>query len=65
MRGSKPDTNGSQKLLSKEVGLLFSSTFFLPPTLFFMLQFLFLICFCQDEDMKWVEENIPTSVADV
>ncbi|XP_017274735.1 transmembrane protein 87A isoform X2 [Kryptolebias marmoratus] len=36
MRGSKPDTNGSQKLLSKE-----------------------------DEDMKWVEENIPTSVADV
>uniref|UniRef100_UPI0037E88673 transmembrane protein 87A-like n=1 Tax=Semicossyphus pulcher TaxID=241346 RepID=UPI0037E88673 len=36
MRGSKPDTNGSQKLLSKE-----------------------------DEDMKWVEENIPTTVADV
>ncbi|XP_037551316.1 transmembrane protein 87A [Nematolebias whitei] len=36
MRGSKPDNNGSQKLLSKE-----------------------------DEDMKWVEENIPTSVADV
>ncbi|MED6290195.1 hypothetical protein CHARACLAT_010667 [Characodon lateralis] len=36
MRGSKPDANGSQKLLSKE-----------------------------DEDLKWVEENIPTSVADV
>lgn len=36
MRGSKPDTNGSQKMLSKE-----------------------------DEDLKWVEENIPTSVADV
>ncbi|XP_041827760.1 transmembrane protein 87A-like isoform X2 [Melanotaenia boesemani] len=36
MRGSKPDTNGSQKLLSKE-----------------------------DEDLKWVEDNIPTSVADV
>uniref|UniRef100_A0A665WCV7 Transmembrane protein 87A n=1 Tax=Echeneis naucrates TaxID=173247 RepID=A0A665WCV7_ECHNA len=35
MRGSKPDTNGSQKLLSKE-----------------------------DEDLKWVEENIPTTVAD-
>lgn len=36
MRGSKPDANGSQKILSKE-----------------------------DEDLKWVEENIPTSVADV
>lgn len=36
MRGSKPDTNGSQKALSKE-----------------------------DEDLKWVEENIPTTVADV
>ncbi|XP_030575118.1 transmembrane protein 87A-like [Archocentrus centrarchus] len=36
MRGSKPDTNGSQKVLSKE-----------------------------DEDLKWVEENIPTTVADV
>lgn len=36
MRGSKPDANGSQKMLSKE-----------------------------DEDLKWVEENIPTSVADV
>ncbi|XP_076002852.1 transmembrane protein 87A-like [Genypterus blacodes] len=36
MRGSKPDSNGSQKLLSKE-----------------------------DDDLKWVEENIPTSVADV
>ncbi|XP_037343126.1 transmembrane protein 87A-like [Pungitius pungitius] len=36
MRGSKPDSNGSQKLLSKE-----------------------------DEDLKWVEENIPTTVADV
>ncbi|KAM6912301.1 transmembrane protein 87A-like [Xenentodon cancila] len=36
MRGSKPDTNGSQKQLTKE-----------------------------DEDLKWVEENIPTSVADV
>ncbi|XP_054913254.1 transmembrane protein 87A-like isoform X2 [Poeciliopsis prolifica] len=36
MRGSKPDANGSQKLLNKE-----------------------------DEDLKWVEENIPTSVADV
>ncbi|CAG5866816.1 unnamed protein product [Menidia menidia] len=36
MRGSKPEANGSQKLLSKE-----------------------------DEDLKWVEENIPTSVADV
>ncbi|XP_029983334.1 LOW QUALITY PROTEIN: transmembrane protein 87A-like [Sphaeramia orbicularis] len=36
MRGSKPDINGSQKLLSKE-----------------------------DEDLKWVEENIPTTVADV
>ncbi|KAM6969204.1 transmembrane protein 87A-like [Tautogolabrus adspersus] len=36
MRGSKPDTNGSQKLLSKE-----------------------------DEDLKWVEENIPTTVVDV
>ncbi|XP_069016819.1 transmembrane protein 87A-like [Embiotoca jacksoni] len=36
MRGSKPDTNGSHKLLSKE-----------------------------DEDLKWVEENIPTTVADV
>ncbi|XP_004082823.2 transmembrane protein 87A [Oryzias latipes] len=36
MRGSKPDTNGSQKLLSKE-----------------------------DEDLKWVEENLPISVADV
>ncbi|KAL3049611.1 transmembrane protein 87A-like [Trematomus bernacchii] len=36
MRGSKPDSNGSQKLLSKE-----------------------------DEDLKWVEENIPTSVIDV
>nr|XP_020459814.1 transmembrane protein 87A [Monopterus albus] len=36
MRGSKPDTNGSVKLLSKE-----------------------------DEDLKWVEENIPTTVADV
>ncbi|KAA8579226.1 hypothetical protein FQN60_007167 [Etheostoma spectabile] len=36
MRGSKPDSNGSQKLLSKE-----------------------------DEDIKWVEENIPTTVADV
>uniref|UniRef100_A0A8C6TG62 Transmembrane protein 87A n=1 Tax=Neogobius melanostomus TaxID=47308 RepID=A0A8C6TG62_9GOBI len=36
MRGSKPDANGSQKLLSKE-----------------------------DEDLKWVEDNIPTSVADV
>ncbi|KAF0043879.1 hypothetical protein F2P81_003037 [Scophthalmus maximus] len=36
MRGSKPETNGSQKLLSKE-----------------------------DEDLKWVEENIPTTVADV
>uniref|UniRef100_A0A3Q1J1A9 Transmembrane protein 87A n=1 Tax=Anabas testudineus TaxID=64144 RepID=A0A3Q1J1A9_ANATE len=36
MRGSKPDANGSQKLLSKE-----------------------------DEDLKWVEENIPTTVADV
>uniref|UniRef100_A0A8D3A9K2 Transmembrane protein 87A n=1 Tax=Scophthalmus maximus TaxID=52904 RepID=A0A8D3A9K2_SCOMX len=35
MRGSKPETNGSQKLLSKE-----------------------------DEDLKWVEENIPTTVAD-
>uniref|UniRef100_A0A087XJY4 Transmembrane protein 87A n=1 Tax=Poecilia formosa TaxID=48698 RepID=A0A087XJY4_POEFO len=37
MRGTKPDANGSQKLLNKE----------------------------QDEDLKWVEENIPTSVADV
>uniref|UniRef100_A0A1A8MIK2 Transmembrane protein 87A n=3 Tax=Nothobranchius TaxID=28779 RepID=A0A1A8MIK2_9TELE len=36
MRGSKPDTNSSQKLLGKE-----------------------------DEDLKWVEENIPSSVADV
>nr|XP_057933395.1 transmembrane protein 87A-like isoform X1 [Doryrhamphus excisus] len=36
MRGSKPDANGSQKLLNKE-----------------------------DEDLKWVEENIPTTVADV
>lgn len=36
MRGSKPDSNGSQKLQSKE-----------------------------DEDLKWVEENIPTTVADV
>ncbi|XP_056282874.1 transmembrane protein 87A-like [Pseudoliparis swirei] len=36
MRGSKPDSNGSQKLLSKE-----------------------------DENLKWVEENIPTTVADV
>ncbi|XP_007569544.1 transmembrane protein 87A isoform X1 [Poecilia latipinna] len=36
MRGTKPDANGSQKLLNKE-----------------------------DEDLKWVEENIPTSVADV
>ncbi|KAG7466101.1 hypothetical protein MATL_G00161320 [Megalops atlanticus] len=36
MRGSKPETNGAQKLLNKE-----------------------------DEDLKWVEENIPTSVADV
>ncbi|XP_055361360.1 transmembrane protein 87A-like isoform X2 [Betta splendens] len=36
MRGSKPDSNGSQKLLSKE-----------------------------DEDLKWVEENIPTTVVDV
>ncbi|XP_028252075.1 transmembrane protein 87A-like [Parambassis ranga] len=36
MRGSKPDTNGAQKLLSKE-----------------------------DEDLKWVEENIPMTVADV
>ncbi|XP_061599697.1 transmembrane protein 87A-like [Cololabis saira] len=36
MRGSKPETNGSQKLVTKE-----------------------------DEDLKWVEENIPTSVADV
>ncbi|XP_049597330.1 transmembrane protein 87A-like [Syngnathus scovelli] len=36
MRGSKPESNGSQKLLSKE-----------------------------DEDLKWVEENIPTTVADV
>ncbi|XP_068607746.1 transmembrane protein 87A-like [Brachionichthys hirsutus] len=36
MRGSRPDSNGSQKLLSKE-----------------------------DEDLKWVEENIPTTVADV
>ncbi|KAF3700844.1 Transmembrane protein 87A [Channa argus] len=36
MRGSKPEANGSQKLLSKE-----------------------------DEDLKWVEENIPTTVADV
>uniref|UniRef100_A0A8C9ZVN6 Transmembrane protein 87A n=1 Tax=Sander lucioperca TaxID=283035 RepID=A0A8C9ZVN6_SANLU len=36
MRGSKPDSNGSQKLLSKE-----------------------------DEDIKWVEENIPTTVADL
>ncbi|XP_029316276.1 transmembrane protein 87A-like [Cottoperca gobio] len=36
MRGSKPDSNGSQKLLSKE-----------------------------DEDLKWVEENIPTTIVDV
>ncbi|XP_012681699.2 transmembrane protein 87A [Clupea harengus] len=36
MRGSKLETNGAQKLLSKE-----------------------------DEDLKWVEENIPTTVADV
>ncbi|XP_018583335.1 transmembrane protein 87A-like [Scleropages formosus] len=36
MRGTKPETNGAQKVLSKE-----------------------------DEDLKWVEENIPTSVADV
>ncbi|KAJ8289633.1 hypothetical protein GJAV_G00003550 [Gymnothorax javanicus] len=36
MRGTKPETNGSQKILSKE-----------------------------DEDLKWVEENIPTTVADV
>lgn len=36
MRCSKPDSNGSQKLLNKE-----------------------------DEDLKWVEENIPTTVADV
>ncbi|XP_064169416.1 transmembrane protein 87A-like isoform X2 [Anguilla rostrata] len=36
MRGTKPETNGAQKLLSKE-----------------------------DEDLKWVEENIPTTVADV
>ncbi|KAL2099304.1 hypothetical protein ACEWY4_005784 [Coilia grayii] len=36
MRGTKPDTNDAQKLLSKE-----------------------------DEDLKWVEENIPISVADV
>ncbi|XP_062325277.1 transmembrane protein 87A-like [Osmerus eperlanus] len=36
MRGAKPDSNGAQKLLSKE-----------------------------DEDLKWVEENIPTTVADV
>ncbi|XP_061105613.1 transmembrane protein 87A-like [Conger conger] len=36
MRGAKPETNGAQKLLSKE-----------------------------DEDLKWVEENIPTTVADV
>ncbi|CAG01227.1 unnamed protein product, partial [Tetraodon nigroviridis] len=46
MRGSKPDSNGSQKLLSKEV---VSNSMF---------------CF-QDEDLKWVEENIPTTVADV
>ncbi|KAG5265971.1 hypothetical protein AALO_G00248420 [Alosa alosa] len=36
MRGTKQETNGSQKLLSKE-----------------------------DEDLKWAEENIPTSMADV
>lgn len=36
MRGSKPDSSSSQKLLNKE-----------------------------DEDLKWVEENIPTTVADV
>ncbi|KAG9336794.1 hypothetical protein JZ751_003142 [Albula glossodonta] len=36
MRGTKPETNGAQKLLNKE-----------------------------DEDLKWVEENIPTTVADV
>ncbi|XP_046871102.1 transmembrane protein 87A-like [Hypomesus transpacificus] len=36
MRGAKPDSNGAQKLLSKE-----------------------------DEDLKWVEENIPSTVADV
>ncbi|KAJ8401125.1 hypothetical protein AAFF_G00387070 [Aldrovandia affinis] len=36
LRGTKPETNGAQKLLNKE-----------------------------DEDLKWVEENIPTSVVDV
>ncbi|XP_030642030.1 transmembrane protein 87A [Chanos chanos] len=39
MRGTKGDTNASQKLLGKESS--------------------------QDDDMKWVEENIPTTVIDV
>lgn len=61
MRGSKPDPNGSQKLLSKEVGPALS---FLPWFHISAGRWNSVFCF-QDEDLKWVEENIPTTVADV
>lgn len=67
MRGSKPDSNGSQKLLSKEVGSTFGCIFSLWICWFFKCWAVvsnFVFCF-QDEDLKWVEENIPTTVADV
>lgn len=64
MRGSKPDANGSQKLLSKEVRQLPS---YLSLLSLYCVSILNLIVpfFFQDEDLKWVEENIPTTVADV
>lgn len=71
MRGSKPDSNGSQKLLSKEVSCMSSvnisyliqSYFF--PHMEFNNNFIISELLLQDEDLKWVEENIPTTVADV
>lgn len=70
MRGSKPDANGSQKLLSKEVRQLPSYLSLLSLYCVSILNLIvpssFSSCFFfQDEDLKWVEENIPTTVADV
>lgn len=62
MRGSKPDSSSSQKLLNKEVGWL-SHALNCPRHEHWLLSLLFELN--QDEDLKWVEENIPTTVADV
>lgn len=65
MRGSKPDSNGSQKLLSKEVGSTFGRFSLHSVSIGFRILSSGSMFSFQDEDLKWVEENIPTTVADV